>query len=265
MKIALIQTYIYWEDKEKNLQHFQSIINSLNSENYSEQEIDVYVLPEMFTTGFSMNSKVYAERLGERTTQWFLELSSQKKACVTGSFMTTDGKNYYNTLIWAYPDRKYAYYHKRHLFRMAEEHKYYSPGNYKIICEYKGFKFLPLICYDLRFPVWSRNIIGTNDEYDVLLYVANWPKVRIDAWKKIIYARAIENLCYVIAVNRIGTDGTGKEYNGKSMAVNFKGELMANLEEKEQMTIVTLNKEELKSFREKFPAYLDADQFEINL
>lgn len=257
VNIALVQTFTYWEDKEKNLQHFNSIIDS------HKENADVYVLPEMFTTGFSMNSKQLAEKINDVTTQWLLKKASEKNACITGSFITKDGNAYYNTLLWAYPDKKFLYYHKRHLFRMAGENDHYGAGKTKVICEYKGVKFLPLICYDLRFPVWSRNKISSKEAYDVLLYVANWPKVRIDAWKKLIYARSIENLSYTIGVNRIGTDGTGKEYNGQSMAVDFKGDLIENLENKDVVKIVTLNKEDLNTFRKNFPAHLDADDFEI--
>lgn len=259
VNIALVQTFTYWEDKEKNLQHFNSIIDS------HKENADVYVLPEMFTTGFSMNSKQLAEKINDVTTQWLLKKASEKNACITGSFITKDSNAYYNTLLWAYPDKKFLYYHKRHLFRMAGENEYYNQGKKKIICEYKGFKFLPLICYDLRFPVWSRNRIKSDEEYDVLLYVANWPKVRIEAWKKLLYARAIENLSYVIGVNRTGTDGTGKEYNGQSIAIDFKGDVMSCLEDKEQVKVVHLDKVQLNTYREKFPAHLDADRFEIKL
>ncbi len=257
MKLALVQSQLYWENKEKNFQHFNAVIDE------QKDEMDVIVLPEMFSTGFSMNSHLLAEEIGHTTTEWLLKKAQDKNACITGSFISTDGKNYYNTLLWAYPDGHYQYYHKRHLFRMAGEHNYYASDKKKIICEYKGFKFLPLICYDLRFPVWSRNKINPSEGYDVLIYVANWPKVRIDAWKKLIYARSIENLSYVVAVNRTGTDGTSKEYNGHSMVVNYKGELMADLQDKNMVQIVDLHKEELIEFREHFPAHLDADEFEI--
>ncbi|RME13611.1 MAG: nitrilase family protein [Bacteroidetes bacterium] len=219
----------------------------------------------MFTTGFTMNGKDFGEPINGRTTEWMLNKASEKQACITGSFISTDGKNYYNTLLWAYPNGKFQYYHKRHLFRMAGEHLYYTAGNEKIICEYKGFRFLPLICYDLRFPVWSRNQLGNPQEYDILIYVANWPEVRIDAWKKLLYARAIENLSYAIGVNRIGKDGTNKTYNGQSMVVDFKGELLADAGDKENIVIMDLDKEELMQFREKFPAYLDADDFLISV
>lgn len=257
MKAALVQTHLYWEDKESNFKHFDKILDN------AQKDIDVFILPEMFTTGFTMNSINLAEKTGEKTTEWLIQKAKQKNACITGSFITVSDGKYFNTLLWAYPDGKYQVYHKRHLFRMAGEHQYYNEGQEKIICHYKGFKFLPLICYDLRFPVWSRNRMGSNEEYDVLIYVANWPQVRIDAWKKLLYARAIENLSYAIGVNRIGTDGTNKEYNGQSMAVNFKGELMSSAEDKDTIIVVELNKEELNGFREKFPAHLDADKFNI--
>jgi predicted amidohydrolase len=258
MNIALIQSDIYWENKEKNFLHFSEKIKSLN------ENTDVIVLPEMFTTGFTMNSQKFAEKIGEKTTEWMLQMASEKKSCLTGSFITKENDSYYNTLLWAYPDGKFQFYHKRHLFRMAEEHKHYSSGKSKIICEYKGVKFLPLICYDLRFPVWSRNRFNVNNEfYDVLIYVANWPQVRIDAWKKLLFARAIENLSYVVGVNRIGIDGTHKEYNGQSMAINFKGECIVDCEDNDVIKVAKIDIDELKSFREKFPAYLDADDFNI--
>lgn len=258
MKIALIQTHLYWENKEKNLVHFENIMNGNTINN-----ADVIVLPEMFTTGFTMNSSVFAEKIGGETTQWMLQKAKDLNACIVGSFITTNNGNYYNTLLWAYPNGQYQVYHKRHLFRMAQENLHYSAGNHKIICEYKGYKFLPLICYDLRFPVWSRNQFNTPYKYDVLIYVANWPKPRIEAWKKLLYARAIENLSYAVGVNRIGTDGKMIEYNGQSITIDFKGEEIINLDNKDSVQIVQFDKKELDLFREKFPAYLDADYFEI--
>lgn len=257
MKVALVQTEIYWEDKLKNFQHFSDIIHSIS-------EADIIVLPEMFTTGFTMNSAAFAEKIGDITTQWMCHLATQKKACLTGSFITTNDHQFFNTLLWVYPNGEYQIYHKRHLFRMAGEHQHYSAGKEKIICTYKGIRFLPLICYDLRFPVFSCNQFASPYEYDVLLYVANWPSIRIDAWKKLLYARAIENLSYVVAVNRIGQDGTFKEYNGQSMAINYKGELITYLEDKNTVQIAEIHKEELMQFREKFPAHLDADHFTLH-
>ncbi|GAB4451169.1 MAG: amidohydrolase [Bacteroidia bacterium] len=259
MEIALLQTIIHWEDKEQNLQHFSDIINKV------KVPVDVFVLPEMFTTGFTMNAEPFAEKLGELTTKWMLQKAAEKNACLVGSFITTDGIQNYNTLLWAYPDGTYKTYHKRHLFRMAGEHQHYAAGTEKIICEYKGFKFLPLICYDLRFPVWSRNKIGTSEEYDILLYVANWPKVRINAWTKLLQARAIENLSFVIGLNRIGFDGYEKAYNGQSMVIDYKGDIISSCNHFNTTIIVKLDKSKLDYFREKFPAHLDADEFEIKI
>lgn len=256
MKLALVQTHLHWENKEKNIQHFSEIID--NSE-----PADVYILPEMFTTGFTMNSSKLAEPIDGNTTQWMLQKAQSKHACLVGSIITKEHSQYYNSLIWAYPNGNFQFYHKRHLFRMAEENQHYSPGQHKIICAYKGFRFMPLICYDLRFPVWSRNQFSTEYEYDVLIYLANWPAVRMDAWKKLLFARAIENLSYCVGVNRIGTDGTQKEYNGQSMAINFKGEIVCDLATQNSIAYVELDKSQLEEFRQKFPAYLDADTFEI--
>lgn len=257
MFVALVQTNLHWEDKEKNLMHFDEIINKI------KVPVDVFVLPEMFTTGFTMNNYYLAEKLGETTTEWMLKKAAEKNACIVGSFITTDEINYYNTLIWAYPDGHYKYYHKRHLFRIAGEHQHYSYGKEKIICAYKGFRFLPLICYDLRFPVWSRNKFGTDEEYDVLLYIANWPKIRIEAWKKLLPARAIENMSFVIAVNRVGKDGLEKEYNGQSAVYDYKGNIIDSCHHFNTTIVVKLDKAKLDAFREKFPAHLDADKFEI--
>lgn len=258
MKLSVIQTHLYWEDKEKNISNFENLIKTI-------QDVGVIILPEMFTTGFTMNSPALAEHLDGFTTKWLIQRAKDKNCCITGSFITTNGNQFFNTLLWVYPDGNYKFYHKRHLFRMADEHRYYSYGKDKIICEYKGFRFLPLICYDLRFPVWSRNQFETENEYDVLIYVANWPSVRIEAWKKLLYARAIENLSYAIGVNRIGKDNAGKEYNGQSMAVNFKGDLMTSANAEEKIITIELNKEDLKLFRESFPAHLDADYFELKI
>ncbi len=261
IKFSLIQTSLVWENKNSNIQLFNEKLNTISNTS------DVIVLPEMFTTGFSMNSKELAEGIKDNTAQWLIQKSKEKNACIVGSIITKQNQNFYNTLLFAQPNGNISSYNKRHLFRMAGEHNHYSSGITKSIIEYKQFKILPLICYDLRFPVWSRNKFDkTSPEkatYDILIYVANWPEARYYAWRQLLIARAIENQCYVVGVNRIGTDGTAKTYNGQSLAVNYKGEILADLKENDCIETISFNLEELYEFRKKFPAGIDADDFEL--
>lgn len=258
INVTLVQADLVWHDPEANRQRLQERLAALAG------RTDLVVLPEMFTTGFTMEAKSVAENADGPTVQWMREQAAKLGAVITGSIATREGERYYNRLIWMRPDGTYESYDKRHLFRMAHEQDHYSAGARRSIVELKGWKVLPLVCYDLRFPVWSRNRIGRDGEYDVLVYVANWPERRRHAWQTLIKARAIENLCYCIAVNRVGTDGSGIAYTGDSAAIDFLGQPMTAPSEQEFVATVTLDKAALDAFRAKFPAYLDADDFHLS-
>ena len=265
LKITLIQSTLHWEDPVANLAMFEEKIWQMN------ESTDLIVLPEMFTTGFSMNATALAEHMNMAAFKWMKGQAAQTGAVITGSYIVKEGENYFNRLIWMRPDGSYEVYNKRHLFRMAEEHHTYAAGKNRIIPVLKGWRICPLICYDLRFPVWSRNRPLTSEEaiypqepvYDCLIYIANWPAARSHAWSTLLQARAIENLSYVLGVNRVGTDGKGHGYSGDSALISPKGERLFYQADTEIMQTVTLNAEELMAFRQKFPAYLDADTFEI--
>lgn len=254
LKVTTIQSSLHWENSNKNLQHFDLLLadNTLG---------DIIVLPEMFNTGFTMNvHEVYQTMKGECVT-WMKEKAKQYQALIIGSLIIKENNTYYNRLIACYPKGEIKHYDKRHLFRMANEHDYFSPGKEKLVLSYKGWNICPLVCYDLRFPVWSRN---TNNKTDLYLYIANWPEARVSAWSKLLLARAIENLAYVVGVNRIGTDGKNIPYSGGSAVINYKGEIIIEHKpHKESILTTTIKKEALTEFRKKFTAYLDADSFDI--
>ena len=252
LKLTLIQSDIHWHEVNANLAMFEEKIWQI------EEETDIIVLPEMFNTGFTMDTSL-AEPMNFTTFKWMKQMAAQTGAVVTGSFIVKDGDECYNRLIWMQPDGIFQEYDKRHLFRMANEHNHFDFGKDRIVVEWKGWKICPLVCYDLRFPVWSRNL---NLEYDVLLYVANWPAVRVSAWDALLKARAIENVSYSVGLNRVGNDGNDIPYNGHSGAYSPKGETIA-FSEKEEIMSISLNAEALFAFREKFPAHLDGDRFAI--
>ncbi|MEQ8924409.1 MAG: amidohydrolase [Fulvivirga sp.] len=256
LKVTLIQSELHWQDSGANLAMFEEKIWQI------EEGADLIILPEMFNSGFTMNAKDVAEPMNFTTFKWMKQMAAQTKAVITGSFVVNDNGNYFNRLIWMRPDGSWEKYDKRHLFRMADEHSHYSPGKDKILVELKGWKILPLICYDLRFPVWSRQ--KKDEQYDLLLYVANWPAPRVNAWDTLLKARAIENLSYSIGVNRIGEDGNGVPYNGHSAIYDGKGQTLCECREAEMIKTVTLSKKDLVDFREKFPAHLDSDNFSIS-
>lgn len=256
LHIGLIQTDILWENIEGNLQKFSTLISSI------QKSVDLIVLPEMFSTGFSMHSQEMAERMDGKAVTWMKDMASQKQSCITGSLIIEEEGKYFNRLVWVTPKGNISYYDKRHLFRLSGEQNHFSAGNKKTIVELKGWKICPQICYDLRFPVWTRN----KENYDLLLYVANWPAPRKKAWQILLLARAMENLSYVIGVNRVGKDENGYEYSGNSMAIDPKGEIISDIPESvERVEVVSLSFDELHQFREKFPARLDADDFEVKL
>ena len=254
LNIALVQTTLAWHDCQANHAHFEELLEQAHG-------ADLVILPEMFTTGFSMDSERLAEPENGETSAWMLSQARRLGAVVTGSVIirAADG-SHRNRLLWARPDGELLHYDKRHLFRMAGEHEHYSPGERQVQFELKGWRIRPLICYDLRFPAWSRDAQDT----DLLLYTANWPGARRQHWNRLLPARAIENLCYVAAVNRVGIDGKGFAYTGDSQVLDFQGESLLNIGEADGVFQVSLSAESLSAYRLKFPAYLDADTFEIH-
>lgn len=262
LRTTLVQCDLRWEDPDANCRLLDELLGELDGE-----ETDLIVLPEMFSTGFTMNSREMAESMAEsRAVAWLTEQARKRDCVVTGSVAIVEDGRYYNRLVWARPDGSLATYDKRHLFRMAGEHERYSMGHDRVIVTLKGFRILLSVCYDLRFPVWLRQSPGPGEhfEYDALLCVANWPAPRRHPWRILLQARAIENLCPVIGVNRVGEDANGMQYAGDSMLVDFKGE--AIIDEPHGTTFIktaTLSYDDLAAFREKFPAWRDADHFTL--
>lgn len=254
LKVCLIQTDLYWEDVTANLSSLEEKIAAI------DHPFDVIVLPEMFNSGFTMNTKI-AEHMNMTTTKWMKHISTQTNALIIGSFAVKEGGNFFNRLMCVRPDGSFVHSDKRHLFRMGEEHATYTPGNERLIVEWKGWNILPLVCYDLRFPVWSRN--SSDNPYDLLIYIASWPKRRAHAWNTLLQARAIENLSYVVGINRIGQDGNGIDYQGDSVALDYLGEPLHAMRDKESEKVVKLSKTALQTYKDLFPAYLDADRFNL--
>lgn len=259
LKVTIIQANLHWENIDANLKMFSEKISSI------KEESDLIVLPEMFSTGFTMNNKILAETMQGQTVAWMKQMAKEKKCVVTGSVIIEEKKKYYNRLIWMMPNGKFKIYDKRHLFRYAGEENYYTEGKKKLIVELKGWKISPLICYDLRFPVWSRNkITKSESDYDVLIFVANWPERRNHPWKTLLMARAMENQCYVVGVNRVGNDGNTIYHSGDSAAINFKGEIISKTQpHEESVETVTFSKKDLDDWRKHFPAWMDADKFKL--
>lgn len=253
MKIAIIQSLLHWENPTENRNYFEQKMNSIT------EEIDLIVLPEMFTSGFTMNPETVAETMNGKTITLLKSLAKTKNFAITGSLVILENNNFYNRLVFVFPSGKIEYYDKKHLFSLAGEDKVYTSGNKKLIIEYKGFKICPLICYDLRFPVFARN----TEDYDVLIYVANWPKPRTNAWDILLKARAVENMCYTIGVNRIGFDANNHEYIGHSQAIDFLGNYILEPQEKEGVFEVVLDKQKMLETRNKFGFLNDKDVFEI--
>ena len=251
MKVALIQAPLVWENPKQNRNYFEDKINSIR------ETIDLIVLPEMFTSGFTMNPKAVAESMQGETVSWLQALAKAKNAAITGSLVIEENGNFYNRLVFVFPSGAIKTYDKKHLFTLAGEDKAYTSGTQKILIEYQGFKICPLICYDLRFPVFARN----TEEYDVLIYVANWPKPRINAWDALLKARAIENMCYTIGVNRIGEDPNKHDYPGHSQVIDELGNYLIEPQEIEGVFITTLNKNSLEANRQKFGFLNDRDAF----
>jgi predicted amidohydrolase len=255
---TLIQTKLFWEDAKTNRKMLEEKIHSI------QHKTQVVILPEMFSTGFSMQPETYAETMGGDTIAWMQRLAAAKKVILTGSLMMEEGGSYFNRLIWMLPTGKYGYYDKRHLFAYGDENNHYAGGGKRFIASVNGWKINLQVCYDLRFPVWARQRFDNNNfEYDVLIYVANWPERRSLAWKTLLPARAIENQSYVIGVNRVGDDGNGIYHAGDSMVVDPLGEILYHKKDVEDIFTITFTKKDLEATRKRFPFWKDADKFII--
>lgn len=251
MKVLMLQTDIVWESPEENRAHAADMI-------YAAEDADLIVLPEMFTTGFTMYPLMVAEQDGFRTLEWMMTVARERGAAVTGSIVVGEGTKFFNRMFFVRPDGSYDTYDKRHLFTYAGEHEHYSPGGSRVVAEYKGVRILLQICYDLRFPVFSRN----RGDYDMIVYVASWPQSRIHVWDTLLRARAIENACYVVGVNRVGRDPEAV-YSGSSALIDFKGQSVLEAGDGEKAITGSVDMDMLAAFREKFPVLEDADDFQL--
>lgn len=255
LNVSLIQAKLKWEDADANLKMFSEKIDEI------EGETDLIILPEMFTTGFSMNAENLAEPTEGKTFDWMRKQAQTNNCALTGSVIIKDQGNFYNRMFFVYPDGQYKTYDKRHTFTLAKEDQTYTAGTTRLIVDYKGWKICPLVCYDLRFPVWARNTV----DYDLLIYVANWPEKRVYAWDSLLKARAIENMSYCIGVNRTGEDGNGHAYNGHSAIYDMLGKPLSDPERSEEFVSTnSLDKTELNEVRNKFKFLLDRDHFSLS-
>ena len=256
MKITIIQHDTIWEDKPANIKNIERIISKLS------EKPDIVVLPEMFTTGFTSNAGRLAEDLNGATFQWMSNLSITGNFAVCGSIIIWSDGKYYNRFLFITPEKKNFYYDKRHLFSLGGENEIYTKGKLRQVINYDNFRFLPIVCYDLRFPVWCRN----RGDYDVLICIASWPEIRRDAWNSLLKARAIENQSYAIGVNRTGTDNDGYKYAGDSVVLDPLGNIVGKVGEYQEGSVtVEISLSELKTFRGKFPFWKDSDDFSIEL
>jgi len=265
LSITTIQSILHWEDKAANLAMFEQKINGI------KEKTEIVVLPEMFSTGFSMNPKALAEPMDGESVSWMKRIAAEKKIVLTGSLIIEEEGRYFNRLLWVLPNGQLGYYDKRHLFAYAGEDQHYQPGRKRLIASVKGWKINLLVCYDLRFPVWSRQAPmpppeeakEDEAEYDVLIYVANWPDRRNHAWKTLLQARSIENQCYVVGVNRVGKDGHDHNYSGDTMVVDAMGEVLYTKANEEDIHTIVLDQDKLEAVRSKLPFLRDADDFTI--
>lgn len=260
LRVTLIQAQLHWENTEANLDMFSNLIAPL-------QQTDLIVLPEMFCTGFTMNAPAFAQGMDGRAVKWMRKTAAEKNCVVCGSLIIADNARFYNRLVWMQPDGAYESYDKRHLFSLSNEPSVFSAGTERLIVLLKGWRICPLICYDLRFPVWSRNKIEHSSDmpaYDVLLYVANWPERRNFAWQSLLVARAIENQAYVIGVNRVGEDGSGIAHSGDSMVADALGKTLYTKAGQEDIFTIELSAADLNGVRQQLPFLKSADDFEIN-
>lgn len=264
LTFSLIQSNLHWEDKATNLAMFKEKIESITA------KTEIVILPEMFSTGFSMQPGKLAEPMDGETVSWMKRLARANKIILTGSAIIEAGGHYYNRLLWVLPNETTGYYDKRHRFTFAGEDEAYTAGNKRLIAQVKGWKINLQVCYDLRFPVWARQQPPIDPEYkeypeyDVLIYVANWPERRSHAWKTLLIARAIENQCYVIGLNRVGNDGHEIYHSGDSMVIDPLGEILYHKTHAEDIHTITLDKEKLDDIRSRFPFWKDADHFSIS-
>ncbi len=254
LRISLLQAELVWENHDANRDRLAKMMDSVS------ETPDIFVLPEMFTTGFSMNPEKLAEEENGITVQWLKTQAASRDCVITGSIIVKEEGRYYNRLIWMRPDGSYERYDKRHLFSLAGEDKPFTAGKEKLIVECKGWRIMPLICYDLRFPVWARY----NNDYDLIIYTANWPNKRNFAWKTLLRARAIENQCYVAGNNIVGTDGNGLQYSGDSCIVDPLGETLAEASGSPAVITAIIQPEVLHNIRTKLAFLNDADDFSIN-
>ncbi len=266
LNITTVQTQLHWEDKSANLQMLEEKINAI------QEKTEIVVLPEMFSTGFSMKPEELAEPMDGPSVAWMKQMAASKKIILTGSLIIEEGGHYFNRLIWMLPTGQYGVYDKRHLFAYGDEDEHYTAGSKRLIASAKGWRINLLICYDLRFPVWARQspahtakpgASAGSYEYDMLIYVANWPERRNHAWKTLLQARAIENQCYVVGVNRTGNDGQGIYHSGDSMIVDPMGAILHTKAHEEDIHTITLNRDTLEEVRTKLPFGKDADFFSM--
>ncbi|MET4105586.1 amidohydrolase [Hymenobacter sp. UYP22] len=255
LTVSFVQAALQWHDPAANRREMSRHIDEISI------PTDLIVLPEMFTTGFSMEAAALAEPMHGPTLEWMQLVAEARDAVVTGSLIVQDEDRYYNRLLWVRPDGTVSFYNKRHLFTMAGEHHVYTAGTQRLLEEWRGWHICPLVCYDLRFPVWSRN--PQEQPYDLLLYMANWPAARRTAWITLLRARAIENLAYTMGVNCVGVDGNGLAYTGDSALLDMRGEYLVEVGNQETSITRTLRRDELTAFRERFPALEDGDAFEL--
>jgi predicted amidohydrolase len=252
LHLTLVQSDIVWEDKTTNMNHYASLLSALQGPRH------VVVLPEMFSTGFSMAPEQLAETMDGPAVAWMCDMARTHRCILTGSLMIEENGHYYNRMLWVQPDGQIAHYDKRHLFAYAREDQHYTAGGSRTIVQVNGWRIALMVCYDLRFPVWARNVGG---EYDVLLYVANWPQQRSVAWKTLLQARAIENQCYVAGVNRVGFDAKGNQYSGDSSLFGPMGDQIWQCTGSEEVHTATLDKDHLQQVRTSLPFLKDGDRF----
>lgn len=252
LRVGLVQTAPAWHDAGANREHFGRMIDTI------EDDVDLVVLPEMFSTGFTMSSGEVAETMHGDTVAWLRDQAARRGVTIVGSVVIEDGA-YYNRLIWMPPDGRATVYDKRHLFRMAGEHEHYAAGHNRVVATLGAWRVCQSVCYDLRFPVWLR----CRNDYDLMLCVANWPAARQSAWDTLLRARAVENQCYVVGVNRIGTDGNGVEYRGGSAVCDWNGDALVDGMDDPGVLTASLDLDALRAYRERFPAWRDADEFEV--
>ena len=255
LNISIVQADLFWEDKQQNMANIERAMLQI------PKGTMIVILPEMFTTGFSMNPKSFAESMDGHTMQWLKNLSEQYRKIICGSIIIEENGKYYNRLIWMMPDGRHYYYDKRHLFAYAGEDEHYEAGSKRLITQVNNWKINLNVCYDLRFPVWSRQHPDPEQRYDLLIYVANWPEKRIYGWKQLLIARAIENQCYVIGCNRVGTDGNGIYHNGNSMLIDPMGAIIWESTDKEAIYNVTLDLKNVQKIRDRFHFLDDGDQY----